>query len=208
LGYKAKQGYVIYRIRVRRGGRKRPAPKGATYGTGNPILRCRVRVCSDADSGSYFQANPPTKVSTNSSTNGLSKPQLKSVLAAAAQISESSTLTGSTKILRTNTSKSSLSTPNTQSYAATRGLTGLSSQFTRFVTRITCCPRTRLLMPLTLAPRSSWPHRNWQEISRLGQGTPIQQDDSRQEKDMEATQHLVIMALSLSATLITGFSVS
>src|SRR5271156_1659370 len=33
LGYKAKQGYVIYRIRVRRGGRKRPVPKGATYGT-------------------------------------------------------------------------------------------------------------------------------------------------------------------------------
>uniref|UniRef100_A0A2K6FIG9 Ribosomal protein L15 n=1 Tax=Propithecus coquereli TaxID=379532 RepID=A0A2K6FIG9_PROCO len=32
LGYKAKQGYVIYRIRVRRGGRKRPVPKGATYG--------------------------------------------------------------------------------------------------------------------------------------------------------------------------------
>jgi len=32
LEYKAKQGYVIYRIRVRRGGRKRPVPKGATYG--------------------------------------------------------------------------------------------------------------------------------------------------------------------------------
>ncbi|XP_068224029.1 large ribosomal subunit protein eL15 [Palaemon carinicauda] len=32
LGYKAKQGIVIYRIRVRRGGRKRPVPKGATYG--------------------------------------------------------------------------------------------------------------------------------------------------------------------------------
>uniref|UniRef100_A0A8C2M921 Ribosomal protein L15 n=1 Tax=Cricetulus griseus TaxID=10029 RepID=A0A8C2M921_CRIGR len=32
LGYKAKQSYVIYRIRVRRGGRKRPVPKGATYG--------------------------------------------------------------------------------------------------------------------------------------------------------------------------------
>jgi len=32
LGYKAKQGFVIYRIRVRRGGRKKPAPKGATYG--------------------------------------------------------------------------------------------------------------------------------------------------------------------------------
>lgn len=32
LGYKAKQGMVIYRIRIRRGGRKRPAPKGIVYG--------------------------------------------------------------------------------------------------------------------------------------------------------------------------------
>ncbi|KAG6381199.1 ribosomal L15-domain-containing protein [Boletus reticuloceps] len=32
LGYKAKQGYVIYRVRVRRGNRKKPVPKGATYG--------------------------------------------------------------------------------------------------------------------------------------------------------------------------------
>ena len=32
LGYKAKQGFAIYRIRVRRGARKRSAPKGATYG--------------------------------------------------------------------------------------------------------------------------------------------------------------------------------
>lgn len=32
MGYKAKQGYVVYRVRVRRGGRKRPVPKGATYG--------------------------------------------------------------------------------------------------------------------------------------------------------------------------------
>uniref|UniRef100_A0A8C2ULB6 Ribosomal protein L15 n=1 Tax=Chinchilla lanigera TaxID=34839 RepID=A0A8C2ULB6_CHILA len=32
LGYKAKQGSVIYRIRVRHGGRERPVPKGATYG--------------------------------------------------------------------------------------------------------------------------------------------------------------------------------
>eukprot|EP00741_Cyanophora_paradoxa_P024859 tig00000310_g24000.t1 len=32
LGYKAKQGYVIYRVRIRRGGRKRPVPKGITYG--------------------------------------------------------------------------------------------------------------------------------------------------------------------------------
>ncbi len=32
LGYKAKQGFVIYRVAVRRGGRKRPNPKGIVYG--------------------------------------------------------------------------------------------------------------------------------------------------------------------------------
>jgi len=32
LGYKAKQGYVIYRVRVRRGNRKRPVSKGIIYG--------------------------------------------------------------------------------------------------------------------------------------------------------------------------------
>ncbi|KAI9626645.1 hypothetical protein KEM48_010271 [Puccinia striiformis f. sp. tritici PST-130] len=32
LGYKAKQGFVIYRIRVRRGNRKKPVKKGATFG--------------------------------------------------------------------------------------------------------------------------------------------------------------------------------
>ncbi|KAG1675137.1 hypothetical protein FOA52_003360 [Chlamydomonas sp. UWO 241] len=32
MGYKAKQGYVIYRVRVRRGGRKRPVHKGIVYG--------------------------------------------------------------------------------------------------------------------------------------------------------------------------------
>jgi len=32
LGYKAKQGYVIYRIRIRRGGRKRKVAKGIVFG--------------------------------------------------------------------------------------------------------------------------------------------------------------------------------
>ena len=32
LGYKAKQGVVVYRSRVRRGGRKRPVSKGIVYG--------------------------------------------------------------------------------------------------------------------------------------------------------------------------------
>jgi len=32
LGYKAKQGYCVYRVAVRRGGRKRPNGKGIVYG--------------------------------------------------------------------------------------------------------------------------------------------------------------------------------
>ncbi len=32
LGYKAKQGYSIFRVAVRRGGRKRPVSKGIVYG--------------------------------------------------------------------------------------------------------------------------------------------------------------------------------
>jgi len=32
LGYKAKQGYVVYRVAVRRGGRKRQVPKGIVMG--------------------------------------------------------------------------------------------------------------------------------------------------------------------------------
>lgn len=32
LGYKAKQGYVVYRVRVRRGNRKKPVPKGGYNG--------------------------------------------------------------------------------------------------------------------------------------------------------------------------------
>jgi large subunit ribosomal protein L15e len=32
LGYKAKQGYVVYRVKVRRGGRKKPVSKGIVYG--------------------------------------------------------------------------------------------------------------------------------------------------------------------------------
>merc|ERR1719408_870902 len=32
LGYKAKQGYVVFRSRVRRGGRKKNVSKGIVYG--------------------------------------------------------------------------------------------------------------------------------------------------------------------------------
>ena len=32
LGYRAKQGFLIYRTKVRRGNRRKPVPKGCTYG--------------------------------------------------------------------------------------------------------------------------------------------------------------------------------
>ena len=32
LGFRAKQGFVVYRVRVRRGNRKKQVPKGITYG--------------------------------------------------------------------------------------------------------------------------------------------------------------------------------
>ena len=45
MGYKAKQGYVVYRVRVRRGGRKRPVPKGATMGkpTGQGVTELKFQ---------------------------------------------------------------------------------------------------------------------------------------------------------------------
>merc|ERR1711971_141483 len=53
LGYKAKQGYVIYRSRVRRGGRKRPVHKGQVYGkprnAGVNALKFRRSIRSKAE---------------------------------------------------------------------------------------------------------------------------------------------------------------
>ncbi|KAE8259308.1 hypothetical protein A4X09_0g7817, partial [Tilletia walkeri] len=53
LGYKAKQGFVIYRIRVLRGNRKKPVPKGATFGKpvrqGVSQLKPQRSPCSTAE---------------------------------------------------------------------------------------------------------------------------------------------------------------
>lgn len=73
---------MIYRARVRRGGRKRPVPKGATYGTfffPFPLVSLFRRQVAN-----YKQASLPTWVSTSSSTSVLSVPPLRSVSAAAA----------------------------------------------------------------------------------------------------------------------------
>ncbi len=63
LGYKAKQGYVIYRVRVRRGGRKRPVPKGATYGKLTaPTLALALALPRQQLTAAGPQASPPTRV--------------------------------------------------------------------------------------------------------------------------------------------------
>jgi large subunit ribosomal protein L15e len=43
LGYKAKQGFVIYRVRVRRGGRKRPVHKVRSPRRPAAVARLRCR---------------------------------------------------------------------------------------------------------------------------------------------------------------------
>lgn len=40
LGYKAKEGYIIYRTRVRRGGRKKPVSKGRVFFGVEKKLKC------------------------------------------------------------------------------------------------------------------------------------------------------------------------
>jgi large subunit ribosomal protein L15e len=50
LGYKAKQGYVVYRVRVRRGGRKRPVHKVRSvhkFATMLTLLRTLVSLRDD-----------------------------------------------------------------------------------------------------------------------------------------------------------------
>lgn len=46
LGYKAKQGYVIYRARVRRGGRKRPVNKVCADGAQHAAAEACACACS------------------------------------------------------------------------------------------------------------------------------------------------------------------
>ena len=72
LGYKAKQGYVVYRVRVRRGGRKRKVHKGHQLGKPTNIginqlkfqrslqsvaeVGCTIFARSSVDLRSYFCA--------------------------------------------------------------------------------------------------------------------------------------------------------
>merc|ERR1712046_402831 len=74
VGYKAKQGYCIYRVRIRRGGRKRPVHKGQVYGkprnAGINHLKARRSLRSVAEDATfkYFEivmVDPSHKVIRN-----------------------------------------------------------------------------------------------------------------------------------------------
>ena len=48
------------------------------------------------------------------------------------------------------------------------------------------------------ASRITWTYSDRQEVSWIGEGTPLQQDHCRQKEDLEAAQHFVSLAISLS----------
>lgn len=116
LGYKAKQGYVIYRVRVRRGNRKKPVPKG-TSPCCAPIAAPALGYPSHGSvCGLQVQltVSPYVKVLITSSTSGLSVRRLRSVLVAAVAICVYLTRTGLTKTACTNITRLSWSTPLTR----------------------------------------------------------------------------------------------
>merc|ERR1712149_124082 len=80
LGYKATQGFVVYRIRIRRGGRKKPVPRVSPW------------------------ASPFTRVSSCNSPD-VSSRLLRSVLDVTAAPSVSSTHTGLVRTPPTSTSR-------------------------------------------------------------------------------------------------------
>jgi len=49
----------------------------------------------------------------------------------------------------------------------------------------------------SLASRVSWAYCDWEEVSWVGEGAQLQQDNSRQKEDVEETQHPVSLAVSL-----------
>ena len=61
MGFKSKQGYVVYRVRVRRGGRKKPISKvraGAGRGAGSRAC-CAGRSVGESARGRRQQKRPP-----------------------------------------------------------------------------------------------------------------------------------------------------
>ena len=124
LGYKAKQGYVIYRIRVRRGNRKKPVAKGATYG--KPTNQGVNQLKYQRSLRSTAEERVGRRCANLRVLSGSSPPaQYRNRLLIL------QTPTGSTRMPPTSTLRSFSSTPSTRPSAATPGSTGSSNRFTR-----------------------------------------------------------------------------
>jgi len=95
--------------------------------------------------------NQPTRESTNSNTNDHSNLLPKNVSVVDVPTWESWTLTGSTKIQPTNTSKSFLSTHNTKLSDVMPVSTGSSTQYTNTVNLVVLLPLARRAEVLTRA---------------------------------------------------------
>src|SRR6059036_1531954 len=98
LGYRAKQGYVVVRARVRRGGRRRPRPMGGRH----PKRRGLVKIRWPNRSSESRRSGPPSTIRTW----------------------RSSTRIGSVKTGRTSTTRSSLSTRGILRFGTIRRSTG------------------------------------------------------------------------------------
>ena len=100
LGYKAKQVYVICRIHVHRGGRKRPFPKGATYGKPvhhgvNQLQFARsLQLVAEGCAGRHCGALSPTGLVKILRTNSL---RLSSLIHSIKLLEETLTPSGSLK---------------------------------------------------------------------------------------------------------------
>merc|ERR1712018_92434 len=118
LGYKATQGFVVYRIRIRRGGRKKPVPKGATMG--KPVHQ-----------GVFMQFARRLQ----------SVPKSVSVVTAVPSVF--STHTGLVKTLPTSTSKLSLWTHNTMPSETIQNTNGLPLVFKSTENSVVLLPKER-----------------------------------------------------------------
>lgn len=89
---------MIYRIRVRRGNRKKPVHKGTLLEFPGPTKEKNANAnISSPTSQELPSESPPTRESTTSSSRDLSDRPLRSVLHEDVEDSEFSTLTGSTR---------------------------------------------------------------------------------------------------------------
>lgn len=85
--------------------------------------------------------------------------------------------------------------------------TGSSTPFTRYAAKevvallskiCNCVEFVRVSLTSHAAPRSSWSHRYWQEVSWSWKGSRLQPHYCRPKKDLEETQHPQPLEIQIS----------